>query len=337
MKNTKPKPGTKPEEMTYSRIASFLTCPMKEFYQYRAGGKGIESTTPYIPFIEGEFLHYALMHFHKSYRMLRVNLLKRADKIIERVTRSAGGLDPETDDKLRIALAAMTGAALGYKILYHDDQLKFETLYVEEPFQFELEGYIIRGRIDWIARDKETDKLVNWENKSASQISSDTYVALPMSLQDLLYCEGTHMLLGEYPDLRCRNYVIKTKLRRKKDKQGGRETLASYEARVLQQYVDEPEKKFFRPPPLRVLKKTMESVRDQLALNLRRMKAEASMAFNCEGKFGQPCQFVPACTAKLQGHADGWNAPECAGMYRSKEHQHPELVIKKEEDDAKDI
>jgi hypothetical protein len=324
--------------VTYSRIASFLRCPMEEYYRFRVEGVGIESTTVNIPFLEGEFLHYALKHFHKSHRMLRDNLLKRVAKIINRAKEETGGLPPEEDDALEVKLAAMVGACLGYKSRYHDEINEFETLYLEEPFQFELGGYLVLGVIDRINRNRESDKLFLWENKSASRIAQDTYVVLPMSLQDLIYCEGCLTLMGEYPDFRARDFIIKSNLRRKKDKSGGRESLAQFEARVTQQYLDEPEKKFFRPPPIKVLKGTIESVKKQL-LHILTMLQDSVPFMNfesCSGMYGRACPFVNACVAKLQGHKDGWDSPECRGLYRLKEELHPELSKEKEEKDAKE-
>ena len=126
-----------PVVMTYSRISCFLNCPMKEYYQYRVEGVGIEGTEPFIPFLEGDLIHYALKYFHKSGRMLRVYMVKRAEKLIAEAS-GPNGLKPEVADALKVKLTAMVGAALAYKHQYHNDTLKYETLHVEEPFQYEL-------------------------------------------------------------------------------------------------------------------------------------------------------------------------------------------------------
>jgi hypothetical protein len=48
--------------------------------------------------------------------------------------------------------------------------------------------------------------------------------------------------------------------------------------------------------------------------------------------FGKTCDFIQACTARLLGRGEGWDAPECQGLYKLKECQHEEL---KEDDDDK--
>jgi hypothetical protein len=48
----------------------------------------------------------------------------------------------------------------------------------------------------------------------------------------------------------------------------------------------------------------------------------------CVGMFGNPCVYGPACLAKMMGRGkQGWDAPECRGLYRVKEVQHEELDI----------
>lgn len=320
--------------LTYSRISSFLTCPMLEWYQYRAGkGVGIRTTAPYIPFIEGDFLHYALHHYHKSGRMLRQNMLNRIQKLIDEVA-GESGLEPELEELIRVKLAAMLGACLGYKMRYANDRADYKHLFIETPFKFELEEFVIEGKIDRIDRVAKTDALLLWENKSATQYTADTYTVMPMNLQDLIYCEGCKILTGEYPDFRARDYVIKSKLRRKQDGSGGRESYAEFEARVQQQYVDDPAKMFVRPTPIKVYDKELDEVKKQLAVILRMFRDnEPYMNFgSCTGMYGQPCPFVQACTARLRGHKTGWDAPECRGLYRLKEALHPELEKKDEQE-----
>jgi hypothetical protein len=80
-----------------------------------------------------------------------------------------------------------------------------------------------------------------------------------------------------------------------------------------------------------VEKRIVENVYEHIGriLTLRRTVVENPyMSFTCLGMYGQPCPFVQACTAKLAGHNDGWNAPECRGQYRLKKALHPELKDK---------
>lgn len=314
-------------EVTYSRISTFLKCPMLEYYQYRVNGRGIKLAAPYIPFIEGELGHYALHFFHKSNRMLRANLINRVDELIA----EAGNLDPEVDNTLKVKLAALIGACLGYKQVYSGDKDKYKTILTEEPFEFTLGDITFRGKIDRLSQDKESKKMILWENKFLMSASAQNYVALPMDLQGMLYCEGVKSITGEYPDLKAWDFIIKSQLRQKKDKQGGKESLVTFEARVQDQYIQESGKKFFRPPPIRVYKSMLSSLTDELKKILSRFTGDVvEMNFtNCLGMYGQPCAFNQACTEKLLGHKDGWDAPACQGLYKMKDALHEELVRKK--------
>lgn len=319
----------KQDSMTFTRLSSFLRCPMSEYYSYGVNNVGVETTAPYIPFIEGDFGHYAVAMFYKTGLMLRANLLKRAEVTIAEVTVAAGGLDPEVDEELRLSLAAMLGAAPGYRNQYKGDLDKYEVLFVEEPFEFQIGPYTIRGKVDRGLRDKKTGDALVWETKWVGGITQGAYAALPMSLQDLLYCEGFKQITGEYPRLMARDYIQKTRLRRRKDSQGGVESLVQYESRVSQQFIEEPDKMFWRPPPRLVEKQVVQGVHNHVE-NILKMREQVMqnpyMSFTCLGMYGTPCPFVQACTAKLAGHNDGWNAPECRGQYRLKPELHPELV-----------
>ena len=110
------------------------------------------------------------------------------------------------------------------------------------------------------------------------------------------------------------------------------ESLLEYEARVQSQYTTEPDKMFFRPPPRLVEEKALEAVKQNLAAHVeqwKRINAEGKLPpmrwCSCSGMYGKPCFFGPACVAESVGHKQGWNAPECSGLYRVKQVQHPEL------------
>jgi len=322
----------KPKEaVSQSRLKLFNTCPMAEYYSYRVKGVGVKPTAVSLPYLEGEFGHYALMHYYKSGRMLRQNMLNRAQKLLDRDKPS---MTPEEYDKAQIALAAMVGACLGYKVHYQSDKDKYDTLCVETTFEFKLGDYTFVGQIDWLVREKESKKIILWDHKFMGGVSASAYEALPLNIQQLIYCEGVKAITGKYPDLHSTNFILKSMLRRKKDRAGGKESLATFEARVVQQYIDEPDKKFFRPPPVRVDEKSLETVREHLALALDLFHTDKPprMSFACLGMYGKACVFVPACRAKLMGRKDGWDAPECTGLYRLKETQHEEL--RKEDTDG---
>ena len=329
------------KELSYSRLTTHMTCPMLEYYKYRVNGVGLKTTAPYLPFIEGEVGHYALKFFYKSGLMLRENMTKRVTKLID----DAGVLDPEADDDLRTSLAAMIGICLAYKEKYYTDidhtsegkvtsKGIWDILMVEHPFEFEFNGYKFRGMIDLLVRDRKTLKTTLVEHKFTSSQLAGRLQQLPMDLQEMVYCEAVKQETGKYPDFKMWNFIKKSQLRRKKMGDTGREPLTSFEARVQQQYKEEPDKMFMRSNPIPVESKMIESVKAQLVKVLRDFEStDPTMRFSsCLGLYGRVCEFIQACTAKLMEHADGWNAPECQGLYKMKECQHEEL---KEDDDGK--
>ena len=335
---TNPKSETK--DLSYSRLMSHMTCPRLEHYKYRVKGVGLKTTAPYLPFIEGEIGHYALKHFYRSGLMLRDNMLKRIAEIVE----AAGPLDPETDDDLRTSTAAMTGACLAYKEHYYSDidhtsggkvvhQGKWKPLLVEEPFEFAFNGYRFVGQIDLLVEHRDTGKIYLVEHKFTSGQLAGRLVQLPMDLQEMVYCEAVKQKTGKYPDFKMWNFIKKSQLRRKKMGEGI-EPVGSFEARVQSQYIQEPEKMFMRSNPILVEPKMIESVKIELVKILEDFEIDQPvMRFSsCLGLYGKPCDFIQACTAKLLGHGDGWDAPECMGLYKVKEAQHEELM---EDDDDK--
>lgn len=325
------------QEITYSRLSSWLTCPQKEYFSYRAGkGFGVKPSAPFIPFVEGDLGHYALYHWYKRGKatkeaplgvpgqMLRDNLLKRIDEMLEEFR----PMDVDIANQIDVKLAALIGACMGYKQTYAATRDAMDVLLLEAPFEFEFEGVVIRGKIDRFIRDRESGKTVLWENKFVSTVSANKYVQLPLDLQGMLYCEGVKQLTGEYPDLKAWDFIIKSQLRRKgKAEKGDLETIPTFTARVTQQYLEEPDKKFFRPPPILVKKTMLVELKKQLKVILKHFSDEPYMAFSsCEGMYGRVCVFSEACAEKLMGHRDGWDGPACTGTYKVKEALHEELA-----------
>ena len=315
------------KNITYSRISAFVECPMKEYWSYRVEGVGIKSTAPYKPFIVGDLLHYALAKFHdpQCQRMLRQNMINRVHKVID----AMGPLDPEKLNDMMVGLHGMVGACLGYKERYAGDKDNYETLFVEKAFAIERQGVVIRGKIDWGVKTKQNKTMFVEEKSTADSPSMllNKYALIPLNAQGLIYAEGFKSLTGEYPDLMCWDYVVKTALRQKgSPEKGNVEPLEMYIDRVQAQYMEEPEKKFFRTPPLPVDPNLIKEVWKYLDNIILKMQTDVPyMNFNCLGMFGTPCPFADACTSKLKGMKDGWNAGSCMGLYKLKEHQHEEL------------
>ena len=329
------KPNNKDREatvFTQTRLRDLMICPRKEYYQYRIKGVGIRPMVPESYFVEGEFGHYALAYYYKNHAMLRDNMIKRIQKAFE----DMGAITPEYEQELRQDLASMMGACNAYKQIYKDDNKKFEVLFIEKEFAIEIAGFIFRGKIDLGLKNIKDGTKGFMEHKFLSQFSLSNYTNLPLNIQQLIYTLGFHKITGEFPVWYMWNIIKKSQLRRKgMTKTVGKplpipEPLLEYEARCQAQYMEEPDKMFFRPPPRLVEMKALEQVNKMVEGYLIRWEADVGKTplmnlSACEGKYNNACAFAPACQAFMSGKKDGWDAPECLGLYRLKNTQHPEL------------
>lgn len=335
---------------TQSRLSTFEKCERLEYWQYRAGGSkdqpgsGIDVIKTPTYFVEGEFGHYALKHWYRNAkiggRMLRKNMIDRIESMLEDME-----LTPEEDNEYRIKLAAMVGACHAYKGHYKPDFQKYEFVHVEEPFEVQLAGVTFKGIIDLIVKDKDSGMVGFWEHKFLSQFSASDYACLPINLQQLVYTLGFESIMKKAPKFYMWNVIMKSKLRRKgmKPKKDGSmpvpEPLVEFENRVQKEYMDNPEKMFRRPPPRLVSTKATETMVKDVLAHIENWKAFAKKNSvppmrhaSCIGMYGTACPFANACAEKMLGHAQGWNAPACRGLYRRKEHLHPELAKNREDD-----
>lgn len=341
------KETSKPKDelvFTQSRMNVFLECERKEWFQYQAGGCGVESAVPQDYYIEGSLGHYALCFWYKNWErngmMLRANMIKRIEKQIK----DMGPITPEVDDQIRTKLAAMVGACHGYKTVYRSDFDKYEVLAVEKEFEVPFAGVKWKGKLDLAVRNKKDKTMGYWEHKFLQNFALDDYITLPLNLQALLYIVGFKSLFDKYPDWYQWNVIRKSQLRRtgmkprKGELTANPEQWTQFETRVQAQYVEEPERMFMRPPPKMVEAKPLEVLEHDLSIHIESWKRIHDTGTippcrwpSCVGMYGSACKFAAACTAQMQGHKDGWNASECAGLYRPKKVLHPELVEEKEE------
>ena len=325
--------------VTQSELKMFMSCPRLWWYAYRAGefGCGVRIKEKPDYFIEGELGHYALANWYNTGAkgkplMLRQNMVNRVNEMIG----DMGAITPEQDNKLRGKLAAMIGACHGYKVVRRSDFEMYEIVFVEESFEIEIGGVILAGKLDLGLKDKESGKFGFMDHKFMQAISKEAYSCLPLDIQQMVYCLGFLALTDKLPDWYVFNFVKKSQLRR-----GGitktrlaPEPLIQYETRVQQQYVEEKEKMFFRPPHIPVEERVFNYTFTQIEAVIAQWQEakemdpkDLPMRFtSCEGRYGKLCAFGPACTALLAGRGkEGWDASICRGLYASKEEKHPEL------------
>jgi hypothetical protein len=143
------------------------------------------------------------------------------------------------------------------------------------------------------------------------------------------------------PDYVVFDYIIKSQLRKKASKSGGYETLPSFTSRVQEQYLTKMDEQtgkhamFVRMPPIPLETTMLTRAEAMIGTAISHMRnCQPICEWQCIGRYGQGCGFIEACTALLKNHKDGWNAPECRGLYKKKEVLHTEL--EKEEEDAEE-
>jgi hypothetical protein len=266
--------------------------------------------------------------------MLKENMTKRIQAALD----VRGEMDPSEYEKLESSMYAMRGACDGYRATYKNDFVTYDVLGVEQEFEVEIAGRLMRGKLDLCLRDKSDGSLGYMDHKFLRTISTSTYDVLPLSLQQLIYSKAFESIVGELPSWYRWNTIKKSGLRRKGlglKKDGSRqvpERPEEYIARVMQQYVKEPEKMFHRTPPRVVEVEALGYVEEQLALIFaehdRALEAGdiPAMRFSsCVGRYESTCLYAHACTEIMLGHKTGWNAPRCRGEYRAKDKLHSEL------------
>jgi hypothetical protein len=259
-------------------------------------------------------------------------MIKRIKKTFD----DMGAITPEYEQELNQDLAAMIGACLAYKQIYKDDAKKYKILFIEKEFTVLIGGFTFKGRIDLGLENVKDGTKGFMEHKFLSQFSLSNFTNLPLNIQQLIYCLGFKEITGEFPVWYTWNIIKKSQLRRKGTKPAKGmavavpENLLEFEARCTQQYLEDPDKMFFRPPPRLVDMKALDRVHKMVEAYLTQWESmigkDPMMCLSsCEGKYNNACAYAPACTTFMSGKKDGWDAPECLGMYKLKEYLHPEL------------
>lgn len=303
--------------LTHTEMNTWGKCPMMHYYEFRAGQQqnGIESTAPYMPFIEGRFMHHTLEIFCRTGQMQKANLFKWGDAAFAKYCKNE-----EISVQIQKRLYMCYGAALGYRQQYPNEPNK-RWVGLEVPFEFEFQGFRFAGKVDGYYEAE--DGLVLVEHKFVAPRAVDTLIGLPLNAQRWMYVMGVHSLAGRYPVRVEHDFIFKSALRLRESKQ---ESEDEYAERVKEQYIKESKKMFAREQTL-VESTYVEGIFQKLIMPRAQVMAGRVPWLNdtqCAPFAGRPCEFMPACEELLKGR-QGWEAPRCAGLYVEKKHRHPEL------------
>lgn len=302
--------------ITASELTTWGICGWKHHLSYKAGenGAGLTAVRPYVPYIEGRLLHHVLEIYARTGQMKKADFQKWYEKVKEEFI-----TDEQMLQDMDKRMAASYGACLAYREVYPDEP-KLKWIGLEQEFQFELPQCICAGRLDGFYQ-LGTGQYVLRERKFISKSWASKIISLPLNIQRWFYIMGVYALTGEYPTLVEYDYIFKTQIRLKKD-----ETEAAFERRVVKEYISKPTDYFYRdrhPIEIRMVEGAFNLI---IAPRLNAMvtmkpdiREEACISVWKE------CEFLPACIARVEGKGEGWDAPECTGLYRQKEKRHEEL------------
>lgn len=309
---------------TASELSAFGRCPRLWWYCYRAGDRanGIESTIPYLPFLEGRFVHHTLEIYRRTGRMQKANLLKYAAKI---EAEYGDAFSDETRKEFWKHVRMAYGACVAYRAMY-PGEAKRDWLGIESKVAFTIDGREFAGRIDGAYRD---GGITIVDTKFASKAAALQPLSLVLNTQRWFYVVGVHAQYNEWPVRFDLDQIFKTQIRQKKD-----ETEDEFESRLVQVYTHPEGDPLFHRTSLPVESSSIGwlyslSILPRLEL-IQNHDAECGVPYlndtQCVVYQGNPCAFLPACTALLQGRStQGWDAPACGGLYREKRARHVEL------------
>lgn len=309
--------------VTYSEMNTWGICGMKHWYAYMAGpsGFGIQSVAPYLPYLEGNMLHHTLKIYRDTGQMQKANFKKKAQRAIE-------SFEPDEDllPKMNRSLWMTYGACVGYREKYNKEA-DINWWGLEKEFSFNIGQFEMRGKIDGYYAEQK-DMIVLRETKFRSAAFAMKTLGIPLNLQELMYCYGVFSLTGNYPAFIEPDIIFKTQIRPKKD-----ESQTAYENRVAKEYTTV--KKNRKGEVVNMFHRIRKPVENRLLengqknlllprLNLMVGSVPDMREESCVTPFST-CEFLPACIARMEGKGDGWDSPQCGGLYRPKPKRHMEL------------
>lgn len=173
-----------------SKLATFLECPRKFFYEYLLGWR---SERPNNHLVFGQAWHLAMehimLHGHSNESIMT------AYDLFECEYRKIFG--ESTDELFWPKTPARAFEALGkYSGTWCNEDERYETLYTEIAGSVQMTSdWVLNYRMDSIVRDKRDGLIKSMEHKTGSQFNSQWESQWPLSLQVGTY---THVLMSMF-------------------------------------------------------------------------------------------------------------------------------------------
>lgn len=309
--------------LTNSARTTFWNCRKKFELGYL---RRLSPRSVNIPFLVGGLFHSELEIMYTSKGFDERAARKRVTEEIEKKCMSLS-ITPEQSDKVWIQRAIVMGLIRGYAKHYlKDDLAKWKIIECEVIFKFPLpRKYTSTGKRDMLVAEKKKLKvLILVEHKTASRIDSGYVAKLPLDSQILGYALSVKKETGKIPGRILYNIAKKSQLRQKET-----ETFDDYSKRVESEYLDFPEKYFYRES----LTFTEADIKNY-EIELQRFIKEIDRAID-EGYFYKNtthctqygiCEFMPICV----------NGPteDVLSRYKERTVIHPELDGEDEDENS---
>jgi len=223
--------------LTNSSRSDFLNCRQKFKYVYVMG---LVPRKMQVPFIVGDLFHKIVEQFYKKEFTFKWACETIDKKIKEVLKENVGFIDDEEIKGLTKQGAMLKGIAKAYAQVYKEDNKAWKVLSTELPFKIKIPfGWAYAGKLDMLVRVNKDMFVV--EHKTTSRLDEGYISRLPLDNQIIGYSWAVLKLYKQMPRGVFYNVVRKTKL-----KGGAMEKLEALSKRIIDDYLLNPSKYFYR-------------------------------------------------------------------------------------------
>jgi len=288
------------KSITHSSKECFLECPYRYFLEYIRLLTPSAAAAPYLTW--GQLVHAALGWMSERETMDTEGAVEALREYFEE---HPEGVQIDLVDAM---LYSLDKVLKGWQLKWAEKDKDLETVMSEVPFEMPLpSGYVFKGKIDRIVKDKKTGKLLLWEWKTPSRVIWQNYL---LGGQGLGYVLGAREALGFDVDTIQYDFLLKPANKRQY------ETEVDYWERIGESVLLSYDKYFFRPDPLTYREEEIRRYKvelDDITQMIEFCRREGIFPkHHAANRFGK-CAFERVC---LYGDENG---------YFVRENFHPEL------------
>lgn len=226
---------------TQSAVKQFRRCKRKFYWKYILGLK--PKTTTAALWI-GTIFHQVVAKWYAQKRSNMISLAQKEVGAMEaELQETMSFYDQSELDKIQAAMATFVGMCEGYARVHGEDRKKYTMRreLIEKQFKIDMGDFFFEGSIDqmWYTKAKKPVRCMV-ERKTASTVTESYIERLALDTQTRGYLYAAKKI-----GLPCSRVIYdvtkKCKLRRKSN-----EAQEDYEARIITDYEENPDKYFIR-------------------------------------------------------------------------------------------